>query len=31
MVAALKIAQQLGIPEKQIHYEFFGPAEALSA
>ncbi|PCJ36245.1 MAG: NO-inducible flavohemoprotein [Cellvibrionales bacterium] len=31
MVAALKIAQQLGVPEKQIHYEFFGPEEALSA
>ncbi|MBV1877995.1 MAG: NO-inducible flavohemoprotein [Pseudomonadales bacterium] len=31
MVAALKIARQLGIPEKQIHYEFFGPAETLSA
>ena len=29
MSAALKIAQELGIPEGQIHYEFFGPSEAL--
>jgi nitric oxide dioxygenase len=31
MKAALAIATSLGIPENQIHYEFFGPTEALSA
>ena len=31
MRAALKIATDLGIPETQIHYEFFGPSEALIA
>jgi len=25
MVAALKIAKELGLPEKQVHYEFFWP------
>lgn len=29
MGAALKIAQGLGVPEAQIHYEFFGPTESL--
>jgi len=31
MKAALNIAQQLGVPKAQIHYEFFGPSEDLSA
>ncbi|WP_351016130.1 NO-inducible flavohemoprotein [Shewanella sp. AC91-MNA-CIBAN-0169] len=31
MKAALAIATSLGVPESQIHYEFFGPAEALTA
>jgi len=31
MRAALKIATELGVPEAQIHYEFFGPSEALLA
>ena len=31
MRAALKIAKNLGIPEEQIHYEFFGPSETLIA
>lgn len=31
MVTALKIAKELGLPEKQVHYEFFGPAEELAA
>jgi len=31
MKAALAIAMQLGVPENQIHYEFFGPAETLTA
>lgn len=29
MVSALKIAKELELPEKQVHYEFFGPAEEL--
>lgn len=31
MQAALKIAKELGIPDEQIHYEFFGPSEDLTA
>ncbi|WP_350431934.1 NO-inducible flavohemoprotein [Shewanella sp. H8] len=31
MKAALAIATSLGVPENQIHYEFFGPSEALTA
>jgi len=31
MSAALKIATELGVPEGQVHYEFFGPAEELVA
>lgn len=31
MVTALKIAREMGVPEAQIHYEFFGPAEELSS
>jgi nitric oxide dioxygenase len=31
MKAAFAIAMQLGVPESQIHYEFFGPSGALSA
>ncbi|GGP45110.1 flavohemoprotein [Shewanella algicola] len=31
MKAALAIATSLGIPSTQIHYEFFGPAESLTA
>ncbi len=31
MVAAFKIAKELGVPENQIHHEFFGPAEDLVA
>jgi len=31
MVSALKIAKDLGVPENQIHYEFFGPSEELAA
>ncbi|MGX9460834.1 NO-inducible flavohemoprotein [Shewanella sp. A14] len=31
MQAALAIATDLGVPENQIHYEFFGPSEALMA
>jgi len=31
MVSALKIAKDLGVPEDQIHYEFFGPSEELVA
>ncbi|MCK0068102.1 NO-inducible flavohemoprotein [Kordiimonas laminariae] len=31
MQSALKIAKELNIPEGQIHYEFFGPAEDLAA
>ena len=31
MKAALAIATSLGVPASQIHYEFFGPAEALTA
>ena len=31
MRAALKIANSLGIPQAQIHYEFFGPSEDLTA
>jgi nitric oxide dioxygenase len=31
MVEALKIAKGLGVPESQIHYEFFGPVENLAA
>jgi len=27
----LKIAKDLGVPENQIHYEFFGPSEELVA
>ncbi|NRA61018.1 MAG: NO-inducible flavohemoprotein [Psychrobium sp.] len=30
MRAALKIAQSIGIPAVQIHYEFFGPSEDLA-
>lgn len=29
MQAALAIARQLGVPESQTHFEFFGPMEAL--
>jgi len=29
MRAALAIAKNLGVPDSQIHYEFFGPSEAL--
>jgi hemoglobin-like flavoprotein len=31
MGAALKIAKELGVPDTQVHYEFFGPAEELVA
>ncbi|WDE08563.1 NO-inducible flavohemoprotein [Thalassomonas viridans] len=31
MKAALKIAKNLGLPESQVHYEFFGPSEELVA
>ncbi len=31
MQSALGIARELGIPETQIHYEFFGPSEELAA
>ncbi len=31
MIAAYKIAQDLGVPNSQIHYEFFGPDEGLSS
>ncbi|MDO6763627.1 NO-inducible flavohemoprotein [Agarivorans sp. 1_MG-2023] len=31
MVAAFNIAKQLGVPEGQIHFEFFGPSEELRA
>jgi len=31
MGAAFSIAKQLGIPDDQVHYEFFGPAEDLVA
>ncbi|MEZ8801222.1 NO-inducible flavohemoprotein [Vibrio splendidus] len=31
MAAALKIAKELGLPDSQIHYEFFGPVEELAA
>ncbi|GGQ14900.1 NO-inducible flavohemoprotein [Shewanella litoralis] len=31
MKAALAIATSLGVPASQIHYEFFGPAESLTA
>ncbi|MGI2170328.1 NO-inducible flavohemoprotein [Shewanella sp. MF05960] len=31
MKAALVIATSLGVPASQIHYEFFGPAESLTA
>ena len=31
MRAALKIAKNLGLPESQVHYEFFGPSESLIA
>ena len=30
MSAALKIAKELRIPKEQVHYEFFGPSEALA-
>lgn len=30
MKSALSITKELGIPEKQVHYEFFGPAEELA-
>ena len=30
MVSALGIAKELGIPEDQIHFEFFGPSEELA-
>jgi nitric oxide dioxygenase len=30
MAAALRIAKELGVPDAQIHYEFFGPAEDLA-
>ncbi|WDE02265.1 NO-inducible flavohemoprotein [Thalassomonas actiniarum] len=31
MRAALKIAKNLGLPDAQVHYEFFGPSEELIA
>jgi len=31
MAAAYKIAQELGVPKGQVHYEFFGPEEELVA
>lgn len=31
MRAAMKIAKNLGLPESQVHYEFFGPSEELIA
>jgi nitric oxide dioxygenase len=31
MGAVFKIATGLGVPEGQIHYEFFGPDEELVA
>ena len=31
MVAAFKIAKDLGVPSTQVHYEFFGPSEDLVA
>ncbi len=31
MGAVYKIAKELGVPEGQIHYEFFGPEEELAA
>ena len=31
MGAVFKIATELGVPEGQIHYEFFGPDEGLVA
>lgn len=31
MQSALKIAQDIGVPHSQIHYEFFGPKEELIA
>lgn len=31
MESAMAIAKQLGVPESQIHYEFFGPTETLAA
>lgn len=31
MVAALKIAKELGVPAAQVHHEFFGPTEELIA
>jgi nitric oxide dioxygenase len=26
-----RLLHRLGVPDKQVHYEFFGPAEALEA
>ena len=30
MVSMFKIARELGVPQTQVHYEFFGPTEELA-